>query len=116
MKHDYPELEGTNLKVEGEDGFMCDGVVTGCNYDVGIVIQQKDNPNKYILCLQGPQAPNRRVSFDKTRYDTYFQSIIGSIRQKKLEIGNLVKTVEGFQPHFRLTQDAPTAENCPFSQ
>jgi len=34
-----------------------DCIVTGYEFDIGISIQEKDNPDHYVLCMNGPSSP-----------------------------------------------------------
>lgn len=114
MKRDYPELEGKEIK------FICSlgeyrGIVTGCNYDIGISIQDKDDMSEYLLCFIGKHAPNFGGfgSGGKRIHKKVFKNIV-----KQIQFGtyNTEITDKIFDEGLIVCGNQPKAEDCPFSQ
>ena len=109
MREDYSKLEGMEVKFPKRTKPEI-GVVTGCDYDIGIVIQRKYGSD-YILCLYGPAAPDkpRLRRSPKEVYRRLFLCIV-----KQIKAGRIISTeIEKIVPR---SPEEPSVETCPFSQ
>ena len=112
MQKDYPELEGKEIIYNGEKA-----VVIGCNYDIGIAIVAKDDPDNYCSCYIGPMAPNRKRKDEKglATWKTMFYSRVHEIKKGVVDTKLAIKVMGACEPGKHVG-DFPAAENCPFGQ
>jgi len=80
MKRDYPELEGAVKYIDGNG--TTDGIVIGCNYDIGVTIIDANNKDHYLLCGNGPFSPQQKNNscFNEIKYRTKFNIVIEMIK------------------------------------
>lgn len=109
MKTDYPELEGKEVKFY--DGLNTrKGKVSGCNYHVGISIEDKD---KYLLCLNGTKSPNYykySKPMPRYMYRKLFHILVKQIQEGSIDPIAFINTT-------RLNHGGkPTVDDCPYAQ
>jgi len=110
-RYDYTQLEGKEVlyTVSGDDII---GIVSGCDYDIGITIQAKDDKTHYLLCLVSPLTYKGKEDYPKAEYRKLFLSVIKAIKKGVFEINSIVTAQE-------ITADIghrPSAKGCPFNQ
>ena len=86
MEKDYAKYEGCIVELKGyEDynvGGETQGVVTGCDYDIGISIQGVKDRDVYISCLNGPSSKNfKNHHITEEQYKIIFEDRIGIIER-----------------------------------
>lgn len=109
MKTDYPELEGKEITYhDGKRKRTCK--VSGCNYHVGVSIEDKD---KYLLCLNGTKSPNYKKyckPMPRNNYRRLFHFLVKQIQKGYIDARILVN-------HAKIdTGNHPTADDCPYAQ
>lgn len=112
MARTHRSLEGKEVTYKYPSGNTKIGIVTGCNRSIGITIQNRENLDNYLLCLNGPSSPIwKRKPTTKIRLDEYnrlFNAIINQI----IEGVYIVGTVDSIITTTRI----PSINTCPFSQ
>lgn len=115
MKTDYSELEGKEIEYHHSSGKM-KGIVTGCDYDVGIVVQEKDNLDKYLICLHGPSSPVSNWALKNPElHHVLFQNTVKQLKKGRYSTNNTNRLMRKHHAEESQGQN-PRAENCPFSQ
>ena len=121
-ERDYSYLEGKELIFEiiGEPNKI--GIVTGCDYNIGITIQEKKT-NDYLLCLTGPKAPNyitddQSGKLHKTRFFRLVRAIKKGIITERDDDQDKIamRKILGLKYAKPILIKEPTVESCPFSQ
>jgi hypothetical protein len=111
---DYSYLEGKIIKVTAGDRFQYKGIVSGCDYDIGITIQNADDHDNYLVCLHGTCSPYKiaaaAANNDLQLYKKVFNKIIKDIQTGHLDQFELEDLVG------RASDKQPSADTCPFSQ
>ena len=108
MKTDYPELEGKEVKYYNGRN-VTTGKVTGCNYHIGISIENK---NKYLLCLNGKESPNYKKYTDhlpRYIYRKLFHYLVKQIQN------GCIKPEPKELENFSIGTN-PTVDDCPYAQ
>lgn len=109
MKTDYPELEGKEVVYDNTEKEV-KAVVSGCNYHVGISIENSDG---YLLCLNGKSSPlykNIKEHLPRCTYRKVFHLLVKQIKEGKIKPAILVNMTS---PSCNQT---PTENDCPFAQ
>lgn len=110
-ERDYSDLEGKEITyINPWDGIECDGIVVGCDFDIGISIVSKENPDYYVYCLLGPSAPNAPPIELYQIYPAMFYTAVRMIKKGTLD-GRKLDVVRG-RPGYLV----PSASTCPFNQ
>ena len=103
------ELEGKVIDVFDYDGsFLAKGKVIGCDYDIGITIVDKDDPDEFLYCWIGKSSSlwkNHWDASDKTLSDE-FDSYVNQIKGGCFEYSKITGE----------TTPAASAKVCPFGQ
>lgn len=79
---DYSYLEGKEIKYYYHQYKKnpIDGIVVGCDKDVGITIVRKDNKKKNLVCLNGPSTKYFKENhIDNENYEKTFDIIIDMV-------------------------------------
>jgi len=103
----YEELEGKTVIVEGDEG-----IIVGCDKDVGLSIVDINDKNYYLFCLVGPSSPN----WDEVCYNSC-KELYYMLFDISLEMIN-----DGYIFFNRLNIDRrvgtffASSETCPFGQ
>ncbi len=111
----YEELEGKIIDTNFDDGIK--GKVVGCDYDIGITIVAADDPDNYLICLQGLSSPVLKKAgepLNEERHKEMFNAIVNCIKKGKYDnnfIDNLWRSLGGEPP-----VNQPSVEICPFAQ
>jgi len=72
---DKKEIQRRMTALEGKEIFMINngqkeiGVISGCDYYVGISIQNTYNKDRYIYCYNGPYSPHKVIGGDYSVHD-----------------------------------------------
>ena len=113
----YEKFEGKEVVCIAGDNQIV-GIVTGCDRDIGISIQAKDDKKRYLLCLIGPSAPNFESHFVKGRtYYKRFRFILDCIKRGKIVSEELLEFLEKTKAsHSFYANKRPDASSCPFNQ
>jgi hypothetical protein len=108
MARTHKSLEGKKVIFIDSNGKETVGIITGCNKDIGISIQEKENMENYLLCLLCPSAPNFGDSTEKENKEAQqlYKLIVKQLLMGKADVRKL--SVVSFEE--------PTADFCPFSQ
>ena len=115
---DYSYLEGKEVKY-----FCCGnttdrpsfiGIVTGCDYEIGFTIQNKDNLDHYLSCYPGPTGhktlhKTKHYLYNPEFYDSEFQTAIEMIERGEYRVNKMPKTSS-------IIGSGPTSSTCTFSQ
>ena len=81
FKRDYPELEGKEVQWIYTDGKTDSGIVAGCNFFLGITIQDKNDKTNKLCCYNGPNSPQPYSGFGcAENYEKMFQYKIKQIK------------------------------------
>ncbi len=110
---DYPELEGKEIIVKGFEANH-PGIVTGCNYDIGITIEHRDQKGFYLSCLNGPSSRQWKEASnnDKTKsiYPALFYNRVVAIKKG---IYNFAKT-DLLHKLVNIQAGVTSADSCSF--
>jgi len=100
----YERLEGKTVIVEG-----IEGIVVGCDKDVGLTIVDKNDKNHYLLCLVGPSSPNWKSFYVEGTYHKIMNLAIDMINSGHI-----------YYDYFHINNNVGTfyssAETCAFGQ
>ena len=108
---EYEELEGKTITIHDNEG-----IVVGCDRDIGITIVGKDNLSQYLVCLIGPSSPSWRDSVhmtkdeDKAEYYKLFDILVNQIKSGQYDFSE-IGAVVGI--HYGTN---PSVIKCPFAQ
>ena len=108
MKTDYPELEGKEVKYYNGPEVLI-GKVSGCNYHIGISIEDDD---KYLLCLNGKSSPNFKkgdIHLPRHIYRKIFHLLV-----KQIQEGYINPSIPKIQN--AAGDEIPTVDDCPYAQ
>lgn len=108
MKTDYPELEGKEVTIFGTKA-----IVSGCNYHIGISIENKGH---YFLCLNGKSSPLYKTfskHITQYIYRKLFHLIVKQIQKGEIDT---LKLRIFFKENGRYFGNNPSAAACPFAQ
>jgi len=111
MKTDYPELEGKEVKYVWSNGKVHYGKVSGCNYHVGITIQ---NEKDYLICFTGKHSPRYKEIQNPMKrfiYRKTFHYLIKEIQKGIIYVSNVQRF---FREYDSNPGESPSAENCPY--
>jgi len=99
--------------IDSKGKFIGKGKVVGCDYDVGITIVDKDNPNVYFGCLAGPSSTLWNIHYSEELYKALFDSIVNQIKSGILSYKAMdhVEKIHNMAPGYNAS-----AEHCPFGQ
>jgi len=69
MKTDFPELEGKVVTfITNGDPVEVQGIVVGCNYDIGITIVNTEDKTDKLLCMNGKVSKHHSPQNYKRRF------------------------------------------------
>lgn len=113
MKKDYPELEGKRIRYLS-DGYDLTGIVTGCNYDIGISVKNVDDGEDYLMCVLGPSSPQVTqewgdIEFPEDDYKHSFTYIVDMIEKGVIDFNKSLPVNER-----NISDYCPTEESCPW--
>ena len=116
---DYSIYEGKEVKMIFPWGEDIKGIVTGCDYDIGISIQDINDKDSYLFCGTGPSSPlweweSEDHEEELKQYKMIFEYIISCIEKGFIsyrEADNFIELVS----NTRGGQDA-SASTCSFAQ
>ena len=97
--NEYEDLTGKEVEY-----LLHEGIVVGYDYDIGITIVEKENPNNFLLCVHGRLSPVMKwgQNFPYKHYREVFELYTDLIKSGAINyMGN---------------STAPTKETCPFGQ
>lgn len=115
QERDYSLLEGKVVTFIDRHGKEWKAVVTGCDKDIGITLQDSHDHVRYLMCLVGRCAPGNAWSdVSADTYETFFDMIIEQIDNGVVDC----------DPHHvfmreRCSQEEvgrSTAKSCSFNQ
>lgn len=114
MKTDYPELEGKKVKYFYDAEIYITGTVSGCNYHIGITIQNKYH---YLVCLNGKSSPIYKdiiITLPRHVYRKVFHLLVKQIQNGKV----IASELDAFLPKYYspISTKRPNAKNCPYAQ
>ncbi len=99
---------------DGEDHIV-PGRLIDIDFDIGITIVDKDNPDRHLECLVGPSAEKgAKENWDQYPglYEAIFQDIVREIREgKRILGGKMAENEFGIKP-----SPGPSSEDCAFNQ
>jgi hypothetical protein len=95
MQRDYPKLEGKQV-LYTFNGIKYHGIVTGCNYDIGITVSSADDKSfsKHLICILGPMAPNRPGNHQEKKYDILFKIVVNQIETGIINVNTCVEKAD----------------------
>ena len=108
---EYKNLEGRALIFNGREG-----IVVGCDIDIGITIVSKRNSSDYLMCLIGPSSPlwkralHKGEDEEKAEYYGLFDVIVGRIKNGRCDVSDIIGIVGIECGHH------PSVETCSFAQ
>lgn len=93
MTTDYPKYEGKEVTINiDEDTYQ--GIVVGCDYDIGISIADINDKTRDLCCIPGPSTKNHYRSIaSKEIYDSIFTEILSMIMNGSID-GNLIEKIQ----------------------
>jgi hypothetical protein len=106
MARTHKSLEGTEIVFNNAKWHNVPAIITGCNKDIGISIQLKEDMEIYLYCLICPSAPNFGKG-DKEWTVNRYKVIVPMLLKGKLDMNSVEVVQYGRQP---------SADTCPFSQ
>lgn len=115
MKTDYPELEGKQVIWERSNGEKFVSYVRGCNYHIGITIQD----TRHRLCLNGPASPIKNIpsTIRGNVYRKIFHEVIRQIQSGHIHAGTIIDHLNKLLDlNATATPTGPSAIYCPYSQ
>lgn len=89
------------------------GKIVNIDYDIGLTIVDKDNPNEYLVCLIGPSA---HKNYDKKldeKWPSIFYSTVRQIKNGKLTPNICEKILHSIN---QFSASDPGPEYCAFNQ
>ncbi len=89
------------------------GLIAGCDYDIGVTIVNKDDPREYLFCLIGPSSTlwKTRNGSEKA-YKIYFEYIKKAFEKEVFDF-NEFKSILILQDR---QAGSASAKSCPFGQ
>ncbi len=115
---DFPELEGKEVLFIATDGEEIQGIVVGCNFDIGISIVAKDNHSLYLSCLNGPSAANyvKDERADKLHPELFYLEV-EQIKKGVIKSTKTDKIIRKYYPLYGLAMPLknPTIDDCSFT-
>lgn len=117
------ELEGKEVEVRRYAETLM-GVIIGCDYDVGITIVAKYNPDRYLYCSHGPSSPYAKRHTDPKYFeDVYrlsFKHVVDQLKQgyfSYIETIAYLDEIGGSLGKIRpMHGGGASAASCPFGQ
>lgn len=91
------------------------GRVVAAEPGVGITIVDADNPNDYILCLNGPLSPNY-IGQCPDKDEALFDAMIELIDSGKISEESYDRALRGIFPPGGTEWRTPSRSTCPFGQ
>jgi hypothetical protein len=120
IKMNTEKLEGKVVDFVDRDGEHENGLVVGCEFDIGITVVNEDNHDDFLYCLIGPSssvAKDMREKFGDeamddgySKYKRMFDNAAQQIATGTLDASELIRS----NPSSHGSQ--PSAETCPFGQ
>ena len=113
-KDDYPELTGKEIEMIIKDDYAI-GIVQGVNFDIGISIAKKGNPNQYLVCMPGPSVKDfQDCEYSSNKYEKIFASVVTEL-EDGIYTGEWKKYLPNYYyPDGRSIHRGPMA-SCPWS-
>lgn len=110
----FADNEGKEVKVVLAGGASFDGIVAGCDPDVGITIVEKDNTDHYLVCAHGMSSPVLKERLEKYP-QFYSRANLAEDCDEVLEqvMEGIDKGVLDCSIFGRVNHDA-SADNCSF--
>lgn len=118
---DYAHLLDEPVDCDGEEG-----ILIGCDPEIGITIVDIVDPKKFLLCITGPGSHKWSADFEdsvsKEGYRRQFEIIIGMLERGYFDLHELISMYREFEPNripsevMRCSDIPPSAETCPFGQ
>ena len=110
MEKDYSKLEGRIVYFPVTSRGAANGRVIGCDPDIGITITDLLDDNRYLLCLLGPLAPQRKTGNYYNNHVQIFLVVVELIEKGTIDYSALYDLMHGVK------SGEPTVENCAFGQ
>lgn len=115
---DYSHFEGKVVTVNFNNEYFYDGIISGCDSDLGITIQNADNKDDYLVCLHGKMSPKKKFlytgldAFENERiFNEVFKEFIKGIEKGRIDVWAIHEKVKAPD-----SKNIPSAEDCPFNQ
>jgi len=85
---DYSEFEGKVIKYTMLGNREFDGLIVGCDYDIGITIVNAKDKKQYLYCLLGPSSYPELYETDRdySWYNEVFESGISMLKEGFLDL------------------------------
>ena len=84
MEKDYSELLEKDFDVK-INGSTCHGKLVGIDYDIGITIVSKEDPDNYLVCLRG--EPVCRKMFPGHKFDLKLHNALFTVIADGIKAG-----------------------------
>ena len=113
-KKDYKSLIGKTVKYHYRSGKVVTGIVVGVDSKIGLTIVNENNPDHYLVCLNGPNSPKRNTFSPKflALHRELFDHVIKAIQKGDISVKNLFDI--NLKYHIFPGTD-PNGSNCAFS-
>jgi len=103
-----------------EDDRTYEAIVAGCDYDIGITLVNKEDPDEYLLCCVGPLDPRvtkgEMVEWPEEEWRQLFEYVSTCIGKGVFSSKEFREKLLAIGAQRHLGWDPPTEETCPFNQ
>ena len=109
------EFEGKVVKYIGSGWDDIEGVIVGCEYDIGITLVNNNNKDDYLYCLKGPGSYPELYTKDSCYafYDDVFENIIEMFKGGFFDVKIAKEVGRKFGEKSRLP---PSSDSCAFNK
>lgn len=113
MQDQYEKLEGKEIiYTMGDDTLI--GKVVGIDYDIGITVVDKNDTDRYLICIPGPCSPHGTVEYPDYLFDSYDEEFFFSFEAIKDGVFDYDKLMEKAKDGMPFFAFGPSKETCPF--
>lgn len=111
MAATYKSLEGKEIKYFGGTKWYT-GIIVGCNKDIGITVVDKNNPERKLICHNGPATK----AYKENKIKKKNHLITFKKRIEKLRTGVYISSREISDLYYgHITSNMAPMAPCPFS-
>lgn len=114
MSKDYSYLEGTEF-IYHTGMFGIPAKVLYADYHIGLTCVDRNNPDHYLICLNGPNSPQPH-RMTKRAYKATWDSLLAQIKRGLVDAIHCCKVYNKHTKKVHKTAANLSAEDCAFGQ
>ena len=114
----YEKLEGKKIRCFRPENIEYNGIVVGCDPDIGISIVSTDDKDKFIICLPGRSSTVKKLYHKMTtnQYKSIFNETVEYIEEGEINLDKFDSYWGSVLNKEKVMGGRPNAKSCPFGQ